>query len=111
MLLLDHNLPHQLREFLTSVGVQSETAAYRGWEQLRNGDLVSAASQAGFKAILTRDVKFSQSAATSLVKYPQMGIVVIRLPQRSSKLYLAAFQEAWRAAAISPQIGKVVFWP
>jgi predicted nuclease of predicted toxin-antitoxin system len=111
MLLLDHNLPHPLRDLLASLGMEAETAAHRGWERLRNGDLVSAASQAGFKAILTRDVKFSQSASTSLLKFPEMSILVIRLPQRSSKLYLSAFRTAWENAPYAAEAGKVIFWP
>jgi hypothetical protein len=38
MLLLDHHLPHQLREPLATYGLEGETAASRGWERLRNGD-------------------------------------------------------------------------
>lgn len=111
MLLLDHNLPQQLRDLLIELGMKADTAAYRSWERLRNGDLVSVASAARYSAILTRDVKFAQSASTSLLKYPSMAIVVIRLPQRSSKLYVSAFRDAWTKGPIVPAPGKVVFWP
>jgi len=43
MLLLDHNLPHQLQGVLATYGRTSETVASRGWERLRNGELVAAA--------------------------------------------------------------------
>jgi hypothetical protein len=42
MLLLDHNLPHQLKQVLAACGLESETASSRGWERLRNGELVTA---------------------------------------------------------------------
>jgi hypothetical protein len=54
MLLLDHNLPHQLRDLLTTFGLESETASSRGWERMRNGDLVTAAHGAGFDTIFSR---------------------------------------------------------
>jgi hypothetical protein len=68
MLLLDHDLPHRLRDLLASYGIESETAASRGWERLRNGELVTAAFAAGFEAIYTRDLKFRLN--TDLAKKP-----------------------------------------
>ena len=53
MLLLDHNLPHQLRDLLVTYVVKSETVASRGWQLLRNGELVAAAYAAGFDTIFT----------------------------------------------------------
>jgi predicted nuclease of predicted toxin-antitoxin system len=82
MLLLDHNLPHQLRELLATYGLKAETAASRGWERLRNGELVAAAHAAGFETIFTRDLKFADSAAKALQALPAMALVVIKLPQR-----------------------------
>ena len=94
MLLLDHNLPHQLRDLLAEYGLQVETAAFRGWEQLRNGALVSAAYAAGFETIFTRDLRFAEAASKSLADLPAMALVVVRLPQRSWKLYSNAFRTA-----------------
>jgi predicted nuclease of predicted toxin-antitoxin system len=111
MLLLDHNLPHQLRDVLDAYGVKGDTAAARGWERLRNGDLVTAAHAAGFDVIFTRDAKFAESASESLKAIPNMAPVVIRLPQRSWKLYADAFRSAWTSAPVIPQPGQVVFWP
>ena len=111
MLLLDHNLPHQLRDLLAEYGVQAESTKFRGWEMLRNGDLVSAAHLAGFKAIITRDRKFAESAAKALTKFPAMAIVIVRLNQRGWRMYREAFRTAWAAAPIIPQSGKVTTWP
>ena len=111
MLLLDHNLPHQLRDLLASFGTQSESTKYRSWETLRNGELVSAAHAAGFKAIITRDRKFAESAAKALTKFPEMAIVIVRLNQRGWRMYREAFLAAWTASPIVPQPGKVTTWP
>ena len=111
MLLLDHNLPHLLRELLATYGLQAETAASRGWERLRNGELVAAAHAAGFETIFTRDMKFAVAAAKSLQALPSMALVVIRLPQRRWETYADGFRSAWNKAPIVPQPGQVVFWP
>ena len=111
MLLLDHNLPHQLKDLLAAYGLEAETAAFRGWERLRNGDLVTAARAAGFDTIFTRDFRFAESASKSLIDLPTMALVVIRLPQRSWKLYSDAFRDAWAKAPAIPQPGKLIYWP
>src|SRR5712691_369373 len=111
MLLLDHNLPHQLRDLLKTYGLEAETAASKSWEQLRNGDLVTAAHGAGFDVIFTRDRRFAESASKTLTMFPAMALVVIRLPQRSWKLFSEAFQNAWDQKAATPEPGKVVVWP
>ena len=111
MLLLDHNLPHQLKDLLAAYGLKSETSFSQGWERLRNGELVTAAQAAGFDTIFTRDVKFAESASKSLRALPTMALVVIKLPQRSWKPYADAFRTAWGQAPVIPQPGKVVFWP
>jgi len=110
MLLLDQNLPHQLRDLLTTFGLESETASSRGWERMRNGDLVTAAHGAGFDTIFTRDLKFAESASKSLLELPTMAVVVSKLPQRSWKLYAEAFRVAWGQAPVIPRPRQVVLW-
>jgi hypothetical protein len=111
MLLLDHNPPHQLRDLLAEYGIDAETTKFRGWDQLRNGDLVSAAHAAGIRTIYTRDRLFGESAAKTLTHFQGMSLVVITLPQRSWKLYRDAFKVAWQTAPVVPQPGKVISWP
>ena len=111
LLLLDHNLPHQLRDLPATYSLESETAASRGWDWLRNGELVAAANAAGFDAIFTRDSKFAESASKSLQAFPTIGVVVITLPQRRWELYADAFRNAWSQTPAAPQAGQVVFWP
>ena len=52
-ILLDHNTPAPLRYALH--GHQVETAYERGWSQLTNGELISAAESEGFDLLITTD--------------------------------------------------------
>lgn len=52
-LLLDENLPHQLR--LELPGHNVFTVAYMGWGGVENGELLRRAATAGFDALLTND--------------------------------------------------------
>jgi predicted nuclease of predicted toxin-antitoxin system len=62
-LLLDENLPHDLRHFLT--GHEVFTVAYMDWKSVENGDLLLAAGDAGFDVMLTLDsgVEYEQHLA------------------------------------------------
>jgi len=51
--LLDENLPQKLRLHLGQHEVM--TTAYRGWAGWSNGQLVSAADEAGFDVLITAD--------------------------------------------------------
>ncbi|HEX4052717.1 MAG TPA: DUF5615 family PIN-like protein [Tepidisphaeraceae bacterium] len=52
-LLLDENLPHQLRSEI--VGRDIFTVAYMGWSGIENGELLAKTAQAGFDALITND--------------------------------------------------------
>jgi hypothetical protein len=66
MWLLDANMDVHLLDVLRGLGVAAETAKRRGWQALKNGDLVTVAVQSGFTCILTQDRLFAESAASSL---------------------------------------------
>lgn len=51
--LLDENLPHDLRHHLP--GHDVFTVAYMGWRGTKNGDLLRLAAGTGFDAMLTMD--------------------------------------------------------
>ena len=51
--LFDQATPVPLRSYLEGHTVR--TAAQEGWDQLRNGDLLAAAEDAGFDILLTTD--------------------------------------------------------
>ena len=51
--LLDENIPHQLRGRIPH---QVMTVAYMGWASWRNGVLLGAAEDAGFEVLVTGDL-------------------------------------------------------
>ncbi|OFZ82835.1 MAG: hypothetical protein A2583_01540 [Bdellovibrionales bacterium RIFOXYD1_FULL_53_11] len=111
MWLLDNNIPRKIHEFLKVQGIPNETASFRGWQSLRNGELVEAAAHAGFRCIVTQDVEFEKSAAKNLQRFPDMAIVLIRIRQLPGRLFVELFQEAWKQSPISPNPGKASDWP
>ena len=52
-LLLDENLPHDLRHFLP--GHDVFTVGYMQWAGVRNGELLNRAASAGFDAMISLD--------------------------------------------------------
>ena len=60
-ILFDQGTPVPLRAFLKPHTV--ETAYERGWDTLRNGDLLNAAEAGGFDVLLTTDtgIKYQQN--------------------------------------------------
>ena len=52
-LLLDENLPHQIR--LELPGHDVFTTAYMNWGGIENGELLRRAAEAGFDALITND--------------------------------------------------------
>ena len=52
-LLLDENLPHQMRREIA--GHEVITAAYMNWSGVENGELLRLAGTAGFDAVITND--------------------------------------------------------
>jgi len=52
-LLLDENLPHDLRHFLPNHHVF--TVAYMNWSGIKNGELLQRAADDGFDALLSLD--------------------------------------------------------
>lgn len=111
MWLLDKNLPCHIEPVLRSHSIQFETVSLRGWDELRNGDLLEAASLAGFKCILTRDVLFKESATQALKAHPHMAIVLVKIPQLPGKAYAKKFADSLKRTAINPASGQLVIWP
>jgi hypothetical protein len=52
-IIFDQATPVPIRPYLDGHTVR--TAAQEGWDKLRNGDLLSAAEEAGFDMLLTTD--------------------------------------------------------
>jgi predicted nuclease of predicted toxin-antitoxin system len=72
-LLLDENLPHQLRN--ESPGHVCFTVAYMGWAGLENGALLARAAADGFEAVLTKDTKLQYEQ--NLIDLP-VAVVILR---------------------------------
>lgn len=74
-LLLDENLPHQMR--LELPGHDLFTAAYMGWGGVENGELLSRAAAAGFDALVTNDrgLEYQQNLSALPV-----AVVVVSAP-------------------------------
>ena len=111
MWLLDVNIPLALREFLEKHKITVDTAESRGWRELENGDLVSAAMAAGFRCLLTRDKKIAHSAAKALGQSPDFSVVILTINQVKEPIYLKQFEDAWNKSPITPIRGKVTPWP
>lgn len=111
MWLLDANMDVHILDVLSELGVPCDSAIRRGWRELANGDLVSAASEAGFTCLLTHDRFFAESAAASLKSARSFAIVVIHLPQRPWRAYVTQFRQAWEREPIVAAAGSVIDWP
>src|SRR5688572_8339385 len=78
-ILLDENIPHDLRHFLA--GYEVFTVAYMGWSGIENGELLKKAGEHGFDAMLTKDsgVEYEQNL-------PALPVAVIVIRAKTNKL-------------------------
>ena len=60
LIVFDQATPVPIRPYLEGHTVR--TAAQEGWDRLRNGDLLTAAEEAGFDLLLTTDKNMRLSA-------------------------------------------------
>ena len=64
-ILFDHGTPRPLIQYLNAHAHACDTAADKGWETLRNGELIDQAEQEGYEVLITTDQKlrYQQNAA------------------------------------------------
>ena len=76
LVLFDQGTPVPIRRFLKEHVVQ--TAAQRGWEETKNGELLRVAEEAGFEVFLTPDknIRYQQNLTIRTI-----AIVVLGNPQ------------------------------
>ena len=76
LVLFDQSTPVPIRPFLKGHAV--ETAWQRGWDKLKNGDLLKAAEEAGFEVLVTPDknICYQQNLGNCTI-----AIVVLGNPQ------------------------------
>ncbi len=111
MWLLDVNLPMGLLRVLADLGMTCDSTVRRGWRELTNGELASAAVTSGFDVILTRDREFGASASKVRLQFPKLAVVVVTISQAREPAYLEAFEAHWRQRRIDPRPGTVIEWP
>jgi hypothetical protein len=75
-ILFDQGTPVPIRKFL--MGHEVETASQRGWETLKNGELLNVAEGAGFEILITPDknIRYQQNLAGR-----KIAIIVLGNPQ------------------------------
>ncbi|MEM6798975.1 MAG: DUF5615 family PIN-like protein [Planctomycetota bacterium] len=78
-LLLDENLPHDLRHEI--VGHNCVTTAYQGWGGKKNGELLQLAADAAFDALVTQDSSLPYQQDTH-----NLPVAVILLVAPTNKL-------------------------
>jgi hypothetical protein len=73
LILFDQATPVPIRQFLEGHSVR--TAFQQGWDKLKNGDLLSAAEQAGFDILLTTDknMRYQQNLALRKIAILVLG--------------------------------------
>jgi hypothetical protein len=111
MWLLDANVDVHLISVLGGFGVPCDAAGNRGWKALSNGDLVTAAVNAGFSCLITRDQFFGESASRALKSFTQFAVVVVSIPQQPWREYREQFTARWAEGPIVPVAGQLTHWP
>jgi len=76
LVIFDEGTPLPIRLFL--VGHTVETAAQRGWDKLKNGELLEAAEETGFEVLVTPDknIRYQQNLVLR-----RIALVVLGNPQ------------------------------
>ncbi len=76
LVLFDQATPVPIRQHL--VGHDVRTAAQQGWETLKNGELLTAAEEAGFEVLMTTDknIRYQQN-----LENRKIAVVVLGLQQ------------------------------
>lgn len=83
--LFDQATPVPIREFL--IGHTVRTAAQQRWDTLKNGDLLTAAEDAGFEVFLTTDknIRHQQNMAGRTIAVVVIGFSSGQLFNRTSR--------------------------
>ena len=73
LIIFDQATPVPIRPYLEGHTVR--TAAQQGWDKLRNGDLLTAAEEAGFDVLLTTDknMRYQQNLAGRKIAIVVLG--------------------------------------
>ncbi len=74
LILFDQATPVPIHPYL--VGHDVRTAAQQGWDKLKNGELLTAAEEAGFELLLTTDknMRYQQNLANRKIAVVVLGL-------------------------------------
>jgi hypothetical protein len=74
LILFDQATPVPIREYL--IGHDVRTAAQQGWDTLKNGELLTAAEEAGFDLLLTTDksMRYQQNLTNRKIAVVVLGL-------------------------------------
>jgi hypothetical protein len=94
LILFDHGTPRGLASYLT--GHQVREAKAQGWDQLANGQLLSAAEAAGFEVLVTTDkqIRYQQNLAGRKIAIIVLGKARWRLIKAEVPKIIAAVNVA-----------------
>ena len=103
-ILFDQGTPAPLRALL--LGHQAVTVHGRGWGQLENGDLLSAAEADGFEALITTDqnLKYQQNLSGRIIAILVLSTTNWPRIKASGQLVVAAVQQLTPGAFVELQI-------
>jgi hypothetical protein len=93
-ILLDENVPHQLRRHLRHH--DTATVAYMGWSGWKNGVLLSAAEAAGFDVLVTGDLslEYQQNLAGRHIAVVSLSVQNWRIIRPHAAKIVAAVDDA-----------------
>jgi len=86
--ILDENLPHQLRAHLAKH--ETATTVYMGWGGFKNGALLKAAEDSGFDVLVTGDLSIERqqnlrAGSSPLFHFPRTTGALLRAMWRRSR--------------------------
>ena len=96
--LFDQGTPAPLRKSL--VGHKVATAYEQGWSQLRNGELIAAAEEAGFEVFVTTDKNLKHQQHLAVRRLAIVVLLTTSWPRIQSHLpaVIAAIDQAQRGS-------------
>jgi hypothetical protein len=104
--LLDENLPHQLRAQLP--GFDVSTAVYAGFGGFKNGELLNAAESAGYDVLLTGDLslEYQQNMAGRKIAMVSLSANSWRIVQNNIPAIAGAIAAANSGSFLRVDCGK-----
>jgi len=101
-ILLDHNLDWRLSRYLPDHDVKS--ARQQGWENFRNGDLLTIAEAEGFQVILTGDTNVNYQQNFS---FRSISLIILRAYNNKRQTHIEMMPDVSQSL-LSIQPGQII---